>query len=100
MEQEKVKPYILALCELIPIVNAFLVASGKNPLPFSRQEGYIIFSILFGGVAFLYACWKNHNITPAARAAQAYLNDIKNYDMGKEDLPANHWEGGDKDADC
>ena len=87
------QPYIIAVCELIPIINAFLVAGGHNPLPFSEADAYTAFSYILAIIAFVHTVWKNHNFTKAAKKAQAILERLKA--KPKEDLPDDYFEGSE-----
>lgn len=65
---------------VVAIVNQILVASGKNPLPFSEDQIYTALSGIFTVCTVLAAWWKNNNFTQAALQAQELLDAIKEED--------------------
>lgn len=67
------------------IVSAIISAICIFVLPVLNRKGIIldegtvttiVFSVIAVG-AFLWSCWKNHNITMAANEAQCILEDLK-----------------------
>ena len=77
MNTETVKAIIYAVAEIIVVLNGFLVAMGKSPLPLDESTVMMYGSFVAAGIAFLVAIWKNHNFTIAAQKAQKFLNALK-----------------------
>ena len=85
MNREAMKACGYLLAELVVIINACLVVKGMSPLPISEAEVIEWGSYVLGLIAFLHACWKNHNWTPAARKAQEFLKGFKEDGFGGDE---------------
>lgn len=67
------------------IISAIISAICIFVLPYVNRHGFVIdeataSSIIIGIVgviAFLWSCWKNHNITDAAYEAQLIMKELK-----------------------
>ena len=59
------------------LVNQFLVATGKNPLPFADETIYELASVVVTVVVTMYNAWKNNNVTAFAQVAQKVLDALK-----------------------
>lgn len=75
--RETLKAFVRLVGELVCVVNALLTAKGITPLPFDENAVVSGAYIAIGLIAVVYACWKNHNFTPAAQAAQKALENYK-----------------------
>lgn len=73
----KYQPYIYFIIEALILINGFLTARGVNPVTISDAEIYAGVSYAAAIAAFLFAMWKNHNFSEAARLAQHVLDQIK-----------------------
>lgn len=82
MSKEAGKAWVYLIAELVVIINAFFVAKGMSPLSVSEAEVIEWGSYLLGLIAFLHACWKNHNWTEAAAKAQEFLKGFKEDGFG------------------
>lgn len=71
------KLIIQTIVEVILIVNAWLTLKGINPIPFDESQLTEIITYIVGGAATLYAAWKNHNFTRAAKEGQRVTDAIK-----------------------
>lgn len=62
---------------ILALINSFLTAIGKNPLPFSDDQIYSAVSTIVTMVASIWAWWKNNSITEAAKKADEMLKEEK-----------------------
>lgn len=67
----------------VSLLNQVLTYAGKNPLPFSDNDVYIVISHLATAAASLAAWWKNNSFTAAAIRADKVMNDLKGKDGGR-----------------
>ena len=77
MNTETIKAIIYAVAEFVVVLNGFLVAMGKSPLPIDEFTVLTAGSYVASVVAFFMAIWKNHNFTTSAQTAQKLLNKLK-----------------------
>ena len=83
------------------IISAVISAICIFVLPYVNRHGFVIdeataSSIIIGIVgviAFLWSCWKNHNITDAAYEAQLIMKELKSGEDKLDDIE-------DYDEDC
>ena len=75
--KETLRAYVSLFGELLCVFNALLTAKGVTPLPFNENIVVEVAYYVLGIIAVIYACWKNHNFTPAAQAAQKVLQGYK-----------------------
>ena len=59
------------------LVNQFLVATGKNPLPFADETIYELASVIVTVAVAVWNAWKNNNFTSEAKVTQKILNALK-----------------------
>lgn len=71
------KLLVQTIVELILIINAWLTLKGINPIPFDESQLTEFFTYIIGGAATLYAMWKNHNFSKAAKEGQRLTDAIK-----------------------
>ncbi len=57
----------------VALLNSILTMLGKNPLPFSEEESYEIFSMLATTAVAVWSWWKNNSFTEAAIKADEQL---------------------------
>lgn len=62
---------------LIALVNQFLVAAGKSPLPIEDAQIETLISTAFTVVASVIAWWKNNSVTKEAQMADDYLRTLR-----------------------
>jgi SPP1 family holin len=62
---------------IVALINQTLTMFGKNPLPFSDEMIYEVFTILWTIGAAAWAWWKNNSFTAAALEADEYLKELK-----------------------
>ena len=91
----KYQPYIMFIIEALVLVNGFLTARGCNPIQVSDAEIYAGVSYAAAIAAFLWAMWKNHNFTEAAKQAQDVLGMLKS----GSDLELRYTHGGEHESD-
>lgn len=61
----------------IALINQVISSLGFIALEVDEQAIYSFISLLFTGIASLWAWWKNNSFTKAARAADAYGRHFK-----------------------
>lgn len=67
------------------IISAAISAIIIFVLPYVNKHGFVIDEVtaeqiligIVGFIAFLWSCWKNHNITDAAYEAQLIMKELK-----------------------
>ena len=59
------------------LINMVLTTLGKNPLPFSEDELYLVLTEITTVAATIWAWWKNNSFTQNAIIADTYLKDLK-----------------------
>ena len=59
------------------LINMVLTTLGKNPLPFSEDELYLVLTEIATVGAAIWAWWKNNSFTQNAIMADTYLKDLK-----------------------
>ena len=67
------------------IISAIISAICIFVLPYVNRHGFVIDEAtassivigIVGVIAFLWSCWKNHNITDAAYEAQLIMKELK-----------------------
>lgn len=62
---------------VVALINQFLTLTGKNPLPFSDDVIYEVFTAVATVVASAVAWWKNNSFTKEAIMADEYMHDLK-----------------------
>lgn len=72
----KTETIIRTVLLALALLNQILLALGKNPLPFSEDELYRIFSALATAAGALWAWWKNNSFTKNALRADEYLEAL------------------------
>ena len=86
------------------IISAVISAIIIFVLPYVNKHGFVIDEvtaeqILIGVVgfgAFLWSCWKNHNITDAALEAQLIMKELKSGEDKLDDIEDYGEEEGDE----
>lgn len=73
----KTETIIRTVLLALALLNQILLALGKNPLPFSQDELYGIFSAIATTAGALWAWWKNNSFTKNALRADQYLEELK-----------------------
>ena len=69
--------WIRTVVLMIALLNQFLIAFGKNPLPFSEEGIYEGVSAVVTVGAALWNWWKNNSFTKAAIKADEYKDKLK-----------------------
>ncbi len=69
--------WIRTIVLILALINQILTVLGKNPLPFSDDQIYEIFSLVFTVISGIWAWWKNNSFTAAAKEADAYMKELK-----------------------
>lgn len=77
MDTQKLAAFARLIVPLYTFVNATLLASGINPLPFAEEEVAMAVNAVLGFVSTTYAWYKNANVTKEAQVAQLYLDELK-----------------------
>lgn len=77
MDNRKPAAFARLAVPLYTLVNATLLASGVNPLPFAEEDVSMAVNAVLGFVSTTYAWYKNAPITPEAEKAQDYLERLK-----------------------
>ncbi len=65
---------------VVALVNSVLTLLGKNPLPFSEEESYEMFSMLATAAASIWSWWENNSFTEAAIRADEEMAKLKKKD--------------------
>ena len=73
----KKETWIRTILLIIALINQVLTVLGKNPLPFSEEELFQLFSLAAPAASSLWAWWKNNSFTAAAVVADRYLEQLK-----------------------
>lgn len=77
MNKVKKETIVRTVILFVTILNNILTMAGKNPLPFSEDELYMILSSIISGIIALWAWWKNNSFTKAAIEADTVMKDLK-----------------------
>ena len=86
------------------IFLAFISALFMFVLPYVNRHGFVIDEAtvssvvigIVGVIAFLWSCWKNHNITDAANEAQLIMQELKSGEDKLDDIEDYGEEEGDE----
>ena len=76
-EKPSVGTIARTLALTLVLVNQTLIASGKNPLPFSEETIYEWLSLTLTIVVSISAWWKNNSFTRDAIMLDKCLGDMK-----------------------
>jgi len=76
-EKPSVGTIARTLALTLVLVNQTLIASGKNPLPFSEETIYEWLSLTLTIVVSISAWWKNNSFTKNAIMLDKCLGDMK-----------------------
>ena len=76
-EKPSVGTIARTLALTLVLVNQTLIASGKNPLPFSEETIYECLSLTLTIVVSISAWWKNNSFTKNAIMLDKCLGDMK-----------------------
>ena len=76
------------------IISAAISAVIIFALPYINKHGFVIDEVtaeqvligVVGFIAFLWSCWKNHNITDAALEAQLIMQELKSGEDKLDDI--------------
>ena len=76
------------------IISAAISAVIIFVLPYINKHGFVIDEVtaeqvligVVGFIAFLWSCWKNHNITDAALEAQLIMQELKSGEDKLDDI--------------
>ena len=76
------------------IISAAISAIIIFVLPYVNKHGFVIDEVtaeqiligVVGFIAFLWSCWKNHNITDAALEAQLIMKELKSGEDKLDDI--------------
>ena len=76
------------------IISAAISAIIIFVLPYVNKHGFVIDEVtaeqiligVVGFIAFLWSCWKNHNITAAALEAQLIMKELKSGEDKLDDI--------------
>lgn len=72
------KEVIIRLSVLVlTLVNLILTALGKNPLPISCDDAFVIASSVAASAAAIWTAWKNNSVTTAAKTGDKLVAAIK-----------------------
>lgn len=86
------------------IISAAISASIIFLLPYINRHGLVLDAAtgeqiligIVGFIAFLWSCWKNHNITDAANEAQLIMKELKSGEDKLDDIEDYGEEEGDE----
>lgn len=62
---------------IIAAINAAAAAFGFNPFNVDEQTVYTAVSFIVALITWVWGFWKNNDFTEEARAATAYMHDLK-----------------------
>lgn len=77
MDNQRIAAFARLLVPLYALVNAFLLALGYNPLPFSSEKVTAAVNTVIGAIGMLHIWWKNNNVTKEAQEAQLLYDQVK-----------------------
>lgn len=77
MDNQRLAAFARLIVPFYALVNAFLLALGYNPLPFSEEKVTAAVNTVIGAIGTLYVWWKNNNITREAQEAQMLHDQVK-----------------------
>lgn len=83
------------------IISAAISAVIIFALPYINKHGFVIDEVtaeqvligVVGVIAFLWSCWKNHNMTDAAYEAQLIMKELKAGEDKLDDIEEYEEEG-------
>lgn len=86
------------------IISAAISAGIIFLLPYINRHGLVLDAAtgeqiligIVGFIAFLWSCWKNHNITDAANEAQLIMKELKSGEDKLDDIEDYGEEEGDE----
>lgn len=86
------------------IISAAISAVIIFALPYINKHGFVIDEVtaeqvligVVGFIAFLWSCWKNHNMTDAAYEAQLIMKELKAGEDKLDDIEEYEEEEGDE----
>ena len=62
---------------IFALINQVLTILGYNPLPWSDEQAYEVFTLLLTVGASLWTWWKNNSFTKEAIEADEYMKELK-----------------------
>lgn len=65
------------IVSMVTIINVIAAAFGWEPLGVDGETVYLIVSMILAVVANVWSWWKNNNMTKAAQAGQAVIDELK-----------------------
>lgn len=68
----------------LALINQILATAGKEILPFTQDQVYQLFSVLFTIVTSAIAWWKNNSFTNAAILGDIYMNSVRDLERNDE----------------
>lgn len=71
------KTWVRTAVLLLSVVNSVLTAMDINPLPFSDEQAYAVFSALAAAAAAIWSWWENNSFTQAALTADEVLKELE-----------------------
>lgn len=77
MDNQRLAAFARLIVPFYALVNAFMLALGYNPLPFSEEKVTAAVNTVIGAVGTLYVWWKNSNVTKEAQEAQLLYDQVK-----------------------
>ena len=86
------------------IISAAISAVIIFALPYINKHWFVVDAVtgeqiligIVGFIAFLWSCWKNHNITDAANEAQLIMKELKSGEDKLDDIEDYGEEEGDE----
>lgn len=73
----KTETIIRTICLFIALINQLLVATGRQPIPFTDEETYRNVSTLITAIIAIWAWWKNNSFTAPAIKADEYMEKLR-----------------------
>ena len=70
------------ICLALALVNQVLTVIGMSPLPIEDETVTMLISTAATIITAVISWWKNQSFTPEARAADAYLQELKHAGEG------------------
>lgn len=77
MDNQRLAAFARLIVPFYALVNAFLLALGYNPLPFSEEKVTAAVNTVIGSIGMLHIWWKNNNVTKEAQEAQLLYDQVK-----------------------
>lgn len=77
LAQERLAAVVTVIVQMVLLINAFLTAAGKNPIPLDENAISETLTYFVTVAWNVWAWWRNNNVTKAAVEGQKVINTEK-----------------------